>query len=123
MQRRYSEPPRSFTFEYVDKDGQYHIERNHTPQSFFEAYIGSALKDTVSIINAPTDDKPNYRTYTVSMLGNVVGGEKVYYLNLPIDEFKALIIHQPARRAGLVPKRDCRRADAAVRGHLGHRRV
>lgn len=90
----YSEPPRSFTFEYVDKDGKYHIERDHTPQSFYEAYIGSALKDTVSIINAPTDDKPYYRTYTVSMLGNVVGGEKVCYLNLPIDEFKALIIRQ-----------------------------
>lgn len=72
----YSEPPRRFDFEYVDKDGHYHIERDYTPQTFFETYIGSALSETVSIINAPTDDKPYHRTYTVSMLGNVVGGER-----------------------------------------------
>lgn len=90
----YSEPPRRFDFEYVDKDGHYHIERDYTPQTFFETYIGSALSETVSIINAPTDDKPYHRTYTVSMLGNVVGGEQVCYLNLPIAEFKELIIRQ-----------------------------
>lgn len=90
----YSEPPRRFDFEYVDKDGHYHIERDYTPQTFFETYIGSALSETVSIINAPTDDKPYHRTYTVSMLGNVVGGEKVCYLNLPIAEFKEMIIRQ-----------------------------
>lgn len=90
----YSEPPRHFDFEYVDQDHQYHIERNYTPQSFFEKYIGSSLDETVSIINAPTDDKPFYRTYTVSMLGNVVGGKDVCYLNLPIAEFKELIIRQ-----------------------------
>ena len=78
----------------VDKDGHYHIERDYTPQTFFETYIGSALSETVSIINAPTDDKPYHRTYTVSMLGNVVGGEKVCYLNLPIAEFKEMIIRQ-----------------------------
>lgn len=41
----YSEPPRRFDFEYVDKDGHYHIERDYTPQTFFETYIGSALSE------------------------------------------------------------------------------
>lgn len=31
-----------------------------------------------------------YRTYTVSRLGNVVGGRPVLYLNLPIDDLKRI---------------------------------
>lgn len=90
----YGEPPKHFDFEYVDKDGAYHVEKDYTPQSFYEKYIGRDLEKTISIINAPTDDKPYYRTYTVSMLGNVVGGKDVMYLNLPMSEFKELIIKQ-----------------------------
>lgn len=90
----YGEPPQRFDFEYVDKDGAYHIEKDYTPQSFFDKYIGRDLENTVSIINAPTDDKPYYRTYTVSMLGNIIGGKDVKYLNLPMSEFKELVIKQ-----------------------------
>ena len=66
----------------------------YTPSSFYEKYIGDTVRNTISIINAPTDDKPYYRTYTVSMLGNVVDGRDVCYLNLPMSEFKDLIIQQ-----------------------------
>ena len=90
----YSEPPKHFDFEYVDRKGEYHIERGYTPSSFYEKYIGDMVQDTISIINAPTDDKPYYRTYTVSMLGNIVDGRDVCYLNLPMSEFKELIIQQ-----------------------------
>lgn len=88
----YGEPPRTFDFEYVDKDKNYHIEQGYTAQSFYEKYVGDALSQVVSIINAPTEDKPFNRTYTVSMLGNVVGGKDVRYLNLPMEEFKELLI-------------------------------
>ena len=87
----YGEPPRRFDFEYVTEDGC-QVEKGYTPQSFYEKYIGSFARDTISIINAPTADKPYYRTYTVSQLGNVVGGRAVKYLNLPMSEFKELII-------------------------------
>jgi len=90
----YTEPPRSFDFEYVDKDKQYHAERGLTPQSFCEKYVGDLLDRTVSIINAPTADKPYHKTYTVRFLGNVVGGREVSHLNLPMDEFKAAILRQ-----------------------------
>ena len=49
----------------------------------------------VTVINAPTADKPFGRTYTVRLLGNVCGGKyPVKYLNLPIDDLKALTIAQ-----------------------------
>ena len=90
----YTEPPKAFDFEYVDKDGNYHREDGYTPQSFCEKYVGSLLDDTVSVINAPTADKPFHKTFTIDRLGNVVGGGIVKHLNLPMDEFKQAIIRQ-----------------------------
>ena len=87
-------PPETFDFEYVDKDEVYHIDKNLTPQSFFEKYVGFDLDDFVSIINAPTQDKPYYDLYQVQYLGNVVEGKKVTYLNLPIERLKELVIAQ-----------------------------
>ena len=72
-------PPETFDFEYRDEDKNYHIDQNLTPQTFFEKYVGVNLDDYVSIINAPTADKPYDKSYTVSMLGNVVGGKQVKY--------------------------------------------
>ena len=89
----YGEPPKTFDFEYVDKDKVYHCQRNLTPRAFFQQYIGS-LERYVSIINAPTADKPYNKTYTVQYLGNVVGGRQVKYLNLPMQELKEAVIAQ-----------------------------
>jgi len=87
-------PPETFDFEYRDEDKNYHIDRNLTPQSFYEKYVGVDLDDYVSIINAPTADKPYNQSYTVEMLGNVVGGKEVKYLNVDMPTFKKLAIAQ-----------------------------
>lgn len=90
----YGQPPETFDFEYVDKDKNYHVDRNLTPASFMEKYIGDLLKNTASIINAPTKDKPFDRTYTVAYLGNTVEGAPVCYLNLTMKELKEAVIAQ-----------------------------
>lgn len=87
-------PPRQFDFAYRDKDDQYHTEKAITPQAFYEKYVGLNLSDYVSVINAPTADKPFGKSYTVDMLGNVVGSRAVRYLNLDMERFKALAIQQ-----------------------------
>ncbi len=87
-------PPRQFDFAYRDKDDNYQSEKNITPQAFFEKYVGLKLSDYVSVINAPTADKPYGKSYTVEMLGNVVGASSVRYINLPMDRFKELAIAQ-----------------------------
>ena len=88
------EPPKTFTFEYRDEDKNYYRDENITPLEFVKKYVGHAMDDYVSIINAPTADKPYWKTYTVQYLGNVVGGRKVKYLNLPSEELKKLAIAQ-----------------------------
>ena len=87
-------PPESFDFEYVDKDGKHHIEKGYTPASFKEEMIGSYLDDYVSIINAPTKDKPFDRTYGVAYLGNIVGAKDIVYLNLKMEDFKRIVVSQ-----------------------------
>lgn len=87
-------PPTEFDFEYRDEDKNYHLDQHLTPQSFFEKYVGVNLDDYVSIINAPTADKPYNKSYTVEMLGNVVGGKDVKYLNVDMSTFKKLAIAQ-----------------------------
>ena len=88
------EPPKTFTFEYRDADDHFHRETGLTPKRFFEKYVGVDLSDYVSLINAPTADKPYGRSYTVRYLGNVKEGRPVRYLNLPIEELKKAAIAQ-----------------------------
>ena len=90
----YGKPVEKFDFEYKDKDGKYVIEKGYTPLSFKKKYFGNMLDDYVSIINAPTDDKPFNEVFTVDFLGNVAEAAPIRYLNLSIDDFKALVLKQ-----------------------------
>ena len=87
-------PPRQFDFAYRDKDNHFHSESGLTPLTFYQKYVDLKLDDYVSIINAPTEDKPYGRSYTVEMLGNVVGSKPVRYLNVEMDRLKELAIAQ-----------------------------
>ena len=87
-------PPRQFDFSYRDKDNHFQSESGLTPLTFYQKYVDLKLDDYVSIINAPTADKPYGRSYTVEMLGNVVGSKPVRYLNVEMDRLKDLAIAQ-----------------------------
>jgi len=87
-------PPKSFTFEARSKEDQFVRDTDITPLEFYEKYVGWSLGDYVSLINAPTADKPYGKTYTVKMLGSVIEGRPVKYLNLPIEELKNAAIAQ-----------------------------
>lgn len=87
-------PPEKFNFAVYDKDDNYIGEKDLTPVEFFNKYVDLDLDEYISIINAPTKDKPYNETYTVDFLGNVVEGKLVKYINLPIDELKKAAINQ-----------------------------
>jgi len=84
-------PPETFTFEYYDKDKKYHAYRDVTPKQFYEEYLGVDLDEYVGIIHGPTADKPYHHMYTVKYLGNVVDGDPISFLNLPMEEFKEAV--------------------------------
>ncbi len=87
-------PPQKFDFEYIDKDDNYHFEKDYTPKSFFDKFIGNEIDEYISLINAPTKDKKYMTSYTIKYLGNVVGGKMVKHLNLPIERIIELILSQ-----------------------------
>lgn len=87
-------PPEKFDFEIRTKDGKFIRETSTTPVEFYNKYVGVDLSQYISLINAPTEDKPFMRSYTVKFLGNVLGGTPVRYVNLPVEKLKKAAIAQ-----------------------------
>ncbi len=87
-------PPQTIHFQARSKSGEFFSEGGLTPQAFYEKYINVDLNEYVSLINAPTADKPYYHSYTVSFLGNVMEGNIVRYVNVPSEVLKAVAIAQ-----------------------------
>ena len=88
------EPPAVFDVRLRDKDDNLVLTGTYTPREFYVEAVGLNLDDYVSLISAPTADKPFDRTYTVARLGNVVEAGGVRYLNLTPAELKAAAIAQ-----------------------------
>ncbi|MGN0299169.1 MAG: aminopeptidase C [Lachnospiraceae bacterium] len=87
-------PPKQFTFEVYDKDKNFIRDENITPIEFYHKYVGLNLDDYVSLINAPTKDKPYNRSYTVKFLGSVIEENPIRYLNVTSEELKRAAIAQ-----------------------------
>lgn len=86
--------PEKFDFIAYDKDNKLIEDKNLNPQKFFEKYVEMEIDDYVSLINAPTEDKPFGKTYTIKYLGNVIEGKEVKHLNLAIEDLKAAVLAQ-----------------------------
>lgn len=83
-------PPESFHWQWNDKDKNFHRDGDMTPQRFAEKYITIPLDEYVCLVNDPRKQNPYGKTYTVQYLGNVVGGERVLYLNVETELMKQL---------------------------------
>lgn len=88
------EPPKTVTLQVRDKDDKFIRDEGLTPQEFYKKYVSIDLSKRVSLINAPTADKPFGRTFTVKFLGSVHEGRPVKYLNLTSDALKRAAIAQ-----------------------------
>ena len=82
------QPPRSFFWQWHDKDEKFHRAGEITPQEFFKRYVNYDLDSIACLINCPTADKPFDKLYTVEYLGNVVDGQIIRYLNVEMPVFK-----------------------------------
>ena len=81
-------PPESFDWQWRDKDDKFHRAGSVTPQEFVAEYVTIDWEDYVCLVHDPRN--AFYQTYTVDCLQNVAGGPPVVYLNIPIDEMKAI---------------------------------
>lgn len=86
-------PPKRFRFAYADRNGHVHHLKEMTPQEFYQNQVHLDLDNYVSLIHAPTKDKPFHEVFQVKYLAHA-DGMAVRYLNLPLKEFKQVIITQ-----------------------------
>lgn len=86
-------PPAQFNWQWNDKDRNFHRDGEMTPQRFADKYITLPVDEYVCLVHDPREQHEYNRTYTVQYLGNVVGGERVIYLNVDIDLIKQLAMH------------------------------
>ncbi len=84
--------PETFTYEFRDKDKKFHRIEDITPQDFFKEYVAWDLDDRISLINAPTSDKPFGKAYTVKYLGTIKEAKEIRYINVPMEELKGAAI-------------------------------
>lgn len=90
----FGEPPKTFDFQYADKNNKYHAELGMTPKSFMEKHVPVNVKDDfVAVSNLPGDTRPYNRIYTIQDSNQIPNGP-ICYLNLPIDELKKLVLAQ-----------------------------
>ena len=88
----YGVPPTEFTWAPKDADGKYRQEpRTYTPQSFYKEYIGWDLQnDYVMLMNDPT--RPYWKSYEIEYDRHMHDGHNWLYVNLPLDDIKAMAI-------------------------------
>ncbi|MEC7984978.1 MAG: C1 family peptidase [Myxococcota bacterium] len=87
-------PPQTFLWQWNDKDQHFHRDGILTPQEFAQRYITLPIYDYLCLVHDPRPENPYGRTYTVEGLGNVVGGEKVVYLNVEMELMKEIALRQ-----------------------------
>jgi bleomycin hydrolase len=105
--RRYVVQPKRFTTENTenterDRNGQTETlaqSSTQNPSSVSsvnsvanpsEGWEALNLDDYVCLVNDPRETSPYFRAFTVQHLGNVVGGQRVIYLNVPMDLMKSI---------------------------------
>ncbi|XP_030078231.1 bleomycin hydrolase [Microcaecilia unicolor] len=85
-------PPETFTWEFRDKEKNYHKIGPLTPQQFYEEHVKPIfnVEDKICLVNDPRPQHEYGSLYTVDYLSNMVGGRKTLYNNQPIATLKKL---------------------------------
>ena len=95
------EPPKSFDWEWTDKDGEFHRDGEVTPVEFWQKYVGSAdLESYVCLVDDPRQEHAKGKKIGIEHLGNVAGGDPTEYLNVP-NQFMKDCVRQILEEQGI----------------------
>ena len=89
----FGEPPKTFCFEYRDRDNGFHAERGLTGRSFYEKYMGDALDDYITVTNHPTHGLPMDLYYVFHYMGSMANRDVINF-NLSVEEMEELTLRQ-----------------------------
>ena len=90
--RAYGVPPTEFEWTRHDKEGNPIETKRYTPKSFYQEYFGDIDLENnfVMVMNDPS--REYHKVYEIEYDRHVYDGDNWLYLNLPIEEVKALAI-------------------------------
>lgn len=88
----FGKPVEKFDFEYRDKDNNYHIVRNLTPQEFYAKYIKVDFDDYVCLTDAP--DHELGKVYSLPSQDYIAGGRTNQFVIVDTAALKQATIAQ-----------------------------
>ena len=84
-------PPTEFTWARYNGKGEFVSEKNYTPKSFYQEFIGEDLENNyIMVMNNPAG--PYNKVYEIEYDRHVYDGQNWVYLNLPIERIKEMAI-------------------------------
>ena len=83
-------PPERFDWQWRDSKNEFHRQERLTPREFAAQFVDLPLDEYVCLVHDPRPANSYGRTYTVQYLGNVIGGERVVYLNISMPLMKQI---------------------------------
>jgi bleomycin hydrolase len=83
-------PPERFVWQWRTSANEFQRTAELTPTEFAARFVDLPLDQYVCLVHDPRRGNPYGRTYTVEYLGNVVGGDRVVYLNLEMPLMKSI---------------------------------
>ncbi len=87
--------PERFNFEYKDKNGVYHIDKNTSPKEFYSKYIGINLKEDYIEVASYQDELIKYNNIYEEEITSIISETKNnIVLNIPKDDFNKLMQKQ-----------------------------
>ena len=81
-------PPDIFDWQIRDKKKKFNRFKNLTSLDFYKKHVKINLNEKVCLIHCPMSNKTMYEHYSVKYLGNVIGGRKISYANVEVDDMK-----------------------------------
>jgi bleomycin hydrolase len=84
------EPPREFSWRYVDKDSKLSETKTYTPQSFYQEWVGVDLSDYFILCSDPSNAYGEH--YQVRHSRTLYDRDDPHYVNVAIDVLKGVAI-------------------------------
>lgn len=86
----FGQPPVSFDFEYRDDDKKYHIDRDLTPQQFFQKYVAVDFDQYAVLADAP--DHESRQNFSLPSQNYIFNGKPVELANVGVKAMKKAAI-------------------------------
>ncbi len=87
----YGQPPKTFDFDYTDKDGNFHSYPNMTPFTFRDTFVHDDLDDYAVLVHTPF--YPLGVTLSLPWRGNIVESD-MHWLNVSREDLEAVTLRQ-----------------------------